>query len=168
MKVAASANREKYDTATARTADRPSRRRQGTTVPIASVLTSAHSPPTSGTSAPSTLTCCTAGPAGGSGGSCRSRAASRSSQATCAAPACSVSRRAVAGPTCTRVKSASVCAARRNGSQVPNRTSRSCNVGVKPPGSSRNSSSRGEKPGPTGGTAGVAAGQGDGLLPVRA
>lgn len=33
------------------------------TVPMARVLTSAHSPPTRGTIAPSTLTCCTAGPA---------------------------------------------------------------------------------------------------------
>ena len=54
----------------------------GCTVPIASVLTSAHTPrPTSGTIAPSTLTCWRAGPGAGAGAS-RSRA---STAAVCTA-----------------------------------------------------------------------------------
>ena len=62
-------------------------------------MTSAHSPPTRGTMAPSTLKSPTSGPAGGAGASATSRSTSASWAATNAAPAASVSRRAVGSET---------------------------------------------------------------------
>ena len=83
MNVAWSASRAKYDSSVARAAPGASPDpRRVVTVPIATVRTSAHRPPTSGTIAPSALTCCTAGPAGGGGASDSRRASSASWTAT--------------------------------------------------------------------------------------
>lgn len=81
-----------------------------TTSPTARVLTSAHTPPRSGTIAPSTLTSWTGGP-GDAAGRRRtgpsSRAAASASRASWAAPAAPVRRRSVSAPTRTPVKCAS-------------------------------------------------------------
>src|SRR5207302_2075305 len=74
---------------------RPSAPRCTSTAPIASVLTSAQSPPTSGTMAPSALRYCTADPLGAGGRSRSSRSSSAVCSATYAAPAAWVCRRTV-------------------------------------------------------------------------
>ena len=123
-------------------------------------MTSAHSPPTRGTIAPSTLSNCTAGPGGPSGNARSSAATASVSTATWAAPAASVRRRTVSAPTRTPVKWASRAAASAKGTEAPSRTRPSTSQGVSGlPGSSPKRSSRGGKPGAAGRAPQVGAGQ---------
>ncbi len=114
------------------------------TSPITSILTSAHSPPTRCTIAPSALSSCLSAPPGAWGISCLSRSTSPAHTASAASPVCNVARRAVALLTWIPSRSWSNSRACSNGIQQAPRTSISSPCGVKPPRKSPNSSSRGK------------------------
>src|SRR3954454_8180471 len=122
---------------------------------MASVLTSAHALCTSGTIAPSTLTCKRSDGADGKRPACSSARTAAVSAASSVAPAVSVSRRAVSALIGTRVKCPSTAGTRSNGSQVPSRTILWCTNGASLPASRPSSSSRGKKTGATLGARGV-------------
>src|SRR5262245_17351026 len=160
--VSASASREKYDSSVA--CGSPPR---CTTRPMASVLTSAHSPRTNGTIAPSTLSWCrSVGIRAGGGQVCSRSSTWAVSCATSAAPARSVSRRALTRLTATCVNQASASGTCSKGSQVPKRTRHCCRYGEYGPGRRASSSSRGETPRPTGGADRVLATQAHRLIPL--
>src|SRR5579885_291182 len=152
-KPATSASREQYE----RCSTRASPASFTVTSPTTSVLTSAHSPPTRGTIAPSALITCWLAPADAAGSS-RCRAAVWSSH-SCkpASPACRVKRRALALLTCTPTRASSSRAASPKGIQLASRTNPSCACGVNSLPVSSNSSSRGKKPLPALRTSSIAA-----------
>src|SRR5713101_6143814 len=134
---------------------------------MASVLTSAHSPPTRCTIAPSPLIACFSAPAGAWGTSCLSRSTSASHTESRASPVCSVARRAVALLTRTPSRSSSNSRAGSKGIQVESCTSTSSPRGVNPPPSSPNCSSRGKKASPTHRAGAIRARQLDGFPSCR-
>src|SRR6266571_8402326 len=173
-KVSESLRREKYERLTASTCC-PGRCLQGVslllTCPMTTVLASAHTPPTSGTMAPSLLRITLV-----SGSltalwcgwhdlarpfllffsfSCTNWLACSFCTASYAAPASSVCRRAVASLTCTPIRSASSWTALAKGIHRARCTKCSSCSGVKLPGCRPNSSSKGEKACPAFGTGSV-------------
>ena len=150
--VSASVSRLKYDSALVRPPTLPSAAGVRSTSPSASVLTSAHSPPTRGTIAPSRLSCCTPGPLRGIGRVARTRSASASSRCTWVVATASVSRRAVSTPTGTRSNRSITSGTRSNGITVPNSTMLSTSHGSNVAVPSSSSVSRGENAASAGGT----------------
>src|SRR6266436_792275 len=144
-KRSASQRREKAEICRVQTSPRLLR----VTSPITSVLTSAHSPPTRCTIAPSALSSCWSAPPGAWGTSCLRRSTSPSHTTSAASPVASVARRAVSLLTWIPTRSWRNSRACSNGIQLANRTSISSPRGVTPPLTSPNCSSRGKKAHPT-------------------
>src|SRR5215210_6600006 len=165
--VSASVRRLKYDSALVRMRTLPSAAVVCSTSPSASVFTSAHSPPTSGTIAPSRLSCCTAGPLVGIGSVAPRRAASASPRATRVRPTASVSRRAVSTLTGTSSSRSATRGTRSNGITVPSSTMLSTSHGSNVSGPNSSSSSRGENTPLAGGADPVLPLQHDRDIPLR-
>src|SRR6266702_6392250 len=135
------------------------------TAPIATTLTSAHTPPTSGTMLPSLLIAIRS--AAGSSGQALSGCACVFSPSSIRCPTASVCRRAVEACTTTPSVLSRCFAARPNGSSLLMLTRVCCACGNRCPSGTSNSLSRGKKPAPTLRAGHIGAFHFDLLPPVR-